>query len=77
LEIQHLPSVKKHPLKNSKIQAAKVNHMAFPICAVPTAFMRAFATKKSTMSKMNASKATAAANPDTQVLQHVIDISRT
>lgn len=51
--------------------------MAVPIEAVPTEFIRALATKKRTRSKMNAISATAAAKPDTQVLQQVMDISRT
>jgi hypothetical protein len=39
--------------------------------------MRLLATKKRTMSKMNAMNATAAANPEMRELQHVMDISRT
>jgi hypothetical protein len=51
--------------------------MAFPISAVPTALIRAFATKNKTRSNTKASMATAAANPETQLLQQVMDISRT
>lgn len=56
----------------------RVSQMALPIEALPPAlFILAFVRKKSAMSKMKAIIATAAAKPDIQVLQHVMDISRT
>ena len=55
-----------------------MNQMALPIEALPPAlFILAFVKKKRARSKMKAIIATAAAKPDTQVLQHVMDISRT
>ena len=54
-----------------------VSQMALPIEALPPAlFILAFVKKKSARSKMKAIIATAAAKPEMQVLQHVIDISR-
>lgn len=55
----------------------RVSQMARPIEALPPAlFILALVRKKRAMSKMKAIIATAAAKPDMQVLQHVMDISR-
>lgn len=56
-----------------------MSHMPVPKEAEPpfTELMRDFAIKKKAMSKMKAISATAAAPPEKQVLQHVIENSRT